>query len=149
MYFLLEMKKRNDKFNPKRAFLVPTPENLQLCIRLARTVGYGGNPEHKMNPGDFGLTPASDPRPGKSLCDSVAILTRSKALRHLRAGLKKGLASNRFVAGWPKNIWSVSDNGIALEAQLENAQVGTYHGYPMPESDPFAEEVLKRWNLKL
>lgn len=60
--------------------------------------------------------------------------------------MKKCLVSDRFVDGWPKNIWSVTDEGIALEAQLENAEFGSYHGYPMPDSDPFIEDVLKRWN---
>lgn len=35
--------------------------------KLASQVKYGGNPEHKRNPGNFGLTPPSGPRPGKSL----------------------------------------------------------------------------------
>jgi len=61
------MKRRNNKFNPKRALAELTPENLQLCASLAQKVKYGGNPEHKKNPGDFGLSPPSDPRPGKSL----------------------------------------------------------------------------------
>jgi hypothetical protein len=34
----------------------------------------------------------------------------------------------------------------ALEAQLEGD--GRYHGYPMPENDPFREEVLTRWEQK-
>ena len=60
--------------------------------------------------------------------------------------MKKGVVSDRFVDGWPKNIWAVMDNGIALESQLENPYNGTYHGYPMPDSDPFIAEVVKRWN---
>ncbi|APR03771.1 hypothetical protein Tchl_0907 [Thauera chlorobenzoica] len=38
-------------------------------------------------------------------------------------------------------------SGIPLEAQLENAAKGVYHGYPMPESDPLAAEVLSRWSM--
>ncbi|MDY0962950.1 hypothetical protein [Massilia sp. CFBP9026] len=142
------MKRRNNKFNPKRALAELTPENLQLCASLAKKVKYGGNPEHKRNPGDFGLSPPSDPRPGKSLCDGVAVFTRAEAVRYLRAGLKRGLISDRFISGWPKNIWSVTESGVALEAQIENVLLGVYHGYPMPDSDPFVEDVLKRWNSK-
>lgn len=142
------MKRRENKYNPKRALWELSAENLQICALLAKKVRYGGNPEHKKNPGDFGLTPPSGPRQGKSLCDVVAIFTRAEALRYLRIGLKKGLVSDRFVDGWPKNIWSVTENGVALEAQIENPQLGSYHGYPMPDSDPFVEEVLARWNLK-
>jgi len=43
---------------------------------------------------------------------------------------------------FPQNIWAVTDTGIPLEAQLENNVQGAYHGYPMPESDPFRETVL-------
>jgi hypothetical protein len=28
---------------------------------------------------------------------------------------------------------------------LENPAIGAYHGYPMLEDDPLAEEVLERW----
>jgi len=59
--------------------------------------------------------------------------------------LRKGLISERCNGDWPKNIWAVTDNGIALEAQLENPETGTYHGYPMPESDPLATEIAKLW----
>jgi hypothetical protein len=46
---------------------------------------------------------------------------------------------------WPKNVWSVTEDGIAIEAQLENPELGSYHGYPMPETDPLSQEVLRRW----
>ena len=58
--------------------------NLEQCdfkhlSDLASQAKYGGNPEHKMNPGDFNLTPPSSPRAGKSLCDSVKVFTRREA----------------------------------------------------------------------
>ena len=40
----------------------------------------------------------------------------------------------------------VTKEGIPLEAMLENAGDGTYHGFPMPESDPFRDKVLELWN---
>ena len=113
---------------------------------LADTITYGGNPEHKKNPGDFGLTPPSDPRLGKSLCDVVSIFSRAAALSILKEGLRKGVVSDRMVGSWPKNIWAVTQDGAPLEAQLENPLLGSYHGYPMPESDPFASEIRRRWS---
>lgn len=139
------MKKRNGKFNSKRKML-----NLEKCdfkdlSNLASQTQYGGNPEHKMNPGDFNLTPPSSPRSGKSLCDSVKVFTRKEALALLRQGIKNGLVSDRFTGLWPpKNVWSVMDDGIALEAQLELPEQGSYHGYPMQKTDPFYEEVIKQ-----
>ena len=66
----------------------PDPSVLQ---DLAARVRYGGNPEHKRNPGDFGLTPSARLRADKTACDEVGITKRQVALRLLREGIKKGL----------------------------------------------------------
>ncbi|HSQ08918.1 MAG TPA: hypothetical protein VLM84_14675, partial [Chromatiaceae bacterium] len=79
------------------------------------------------NPGDFGLTPPSCPRADKSLCDVARIFRRKDALVLLRAGIGRGQP---------------------VEAQLENQAQGTYHGYPMPESDPFRNVVLEQWSRR-
>lgn len=139
------MKTRYNQFNPKRRLKACDAHELARLAALADRVQYGGNPEHKKNPGDFGLTPPADPRPGKSLCDGIGVFTRFEALELLKAGLAKGLISDRFVGDWPKNIWSMTAQGRPLEAQLENPDQGTYHGYPMPDSDPFASVVAQRW----
>ncbi len=131
------------RFNMKRR--IRAMQDPELRDRLARSINYGGNPEHKRNPGDFGLTPPSHPRSDKSLCDTVNIFARHEAESLLRAGVARGLISEREQNGYPQNIWSVTDNGYPLEAQLENPEKGTYHGYPMPENDPFRDEVLKTW----
>lgn len=140
------MRQRNAKFNTKRRMRDRDPDAMGDWAELAKSVSYGGNPEHKKNPGDFGLTPPSAPRPGKSLCDTVEVFSREVALKYLRSGLKRGLVSERETNGWPQNIWSVTDAGEALEAQLENPELGSYHGYPMPASDPMSSEVVRRWN---
>jgi hypothetical protein len=139
------MQRRNNQFNPKRRIQKCSEVDATVCTELASKVTYGGNSEHKKNPGDFGLTPPSGPRAGKSLCDSAKIFSRKEALKYLKQGLAKGLISDRYKGLWPQNIWSVTNDGIPLEAQLENPETGSYHGYPMPQSDPLAEEVLQRW----
>ncbi len=139
------MRNRYNQFNPKRRFIQPDAEQLARLRELANSVAYGGNPEHKKNPGDFGLTPPSDPRRGKSLCDTAGIFRRTDALGLLQEGLRRGLVSDRHEHGWPKNIWAVTSHGMALEAQLENPVLGSYHGYPMPASDPLANEVIEKW----
>ena len=118
------------------------PGELEL---LADSVKYGGNPEHKSNPGDFQLHPPAQPRADKTLCDAVGIFKRAKALELLREGVRRGLISEQTRGEFPQNIWSVTKNGEPLEAQLENQAQGIYHGYPMPMNDDFREEVLKRW----
>ena len=73
-------------------------------------------------------------------------MRRAEALRLLRAGIQWGLVSEQWRGGYPQNVWSVTDDGYPLEAQLENAGTGAYHGYPMPKTDPFRDTVLKRWS---
>jgi hypothetical protein len=90
------MKTRNQKFNPKRKMLDMGKCDLQRLSALANDVKYGGNPEHKKNPGDFNLTPPMSPRPGKSLCDAVKIFTKKEALELLQKGLRNGLVSDHF-----------------------------------------------------
>jgi hypothetical protein len=138
--------KRRKGFSPKRRIRQKVdPRYLET---LAQTITYGGNPEHKRNPGDFGLTPPSHPRPDKTLCDKVKVFHRGAATDLLRAGCTKGLISEQQRGAFPQNIWAVSDGGFPLEAQLENVEQGTYHGYPMADSDPFGEMVLKYWSQR-
>lgn len=136
------MKPRRNRYNTKRK-LCSTAADAEI---LATGVSYGGNPEHKRHPGDFGLTPiAAHCRSDKSRCDETGIVTRAAALRLLRAGIRRGLISEQRRNGWPQNIWAVTDDGQPVEAMLENSAQGAYHGYPMPQDDPLRTEILKRW----
>lgn len=139
--------RRGKTYNAKRHICEPPPTPTEL-ERLARQVGYAGNPEHKRNPGDFGLTPPSCPRADKSLCDVARIFRRKDALALLRAGIGRGLISRQWVDKFPQNVWAVTEDGQPVEAQLENQAQGTYHGYPMPESDPFRNVVLEQWSRR-
>ncbi|WP_428150657.1 hypothetical protein [Brevundimonas sp.] len=112
---------------------------------LANRLAYGGNPVHKRNPGDFNLTPPAAPRPNKTLCDAADIFRRRLALDLLKAGVRKGLTSAWTGEGFPKHIWAVSANGVALEAKLDDARTGRYHGYPLLGDDPFSDVVHKAW----
>jgi len=134
-----------ESFNPKRALSdtgALSPAQIKQWVAKAR---YGGNPEHKRNPGDFGLTPPAGARMGKALCDKVGIFTKNAALELLQEGFRRGLVSRQQRDGWPQNVWIVTSTGEPLEAQLEGN--GIYHGYPMPESDPFRDIVLQRAGL--
>ena len=58
---------RRNRFNPKRRICeAADPSDLEGIAGRVRDVG---NPEHKRNPGDFGLTPPAQPRADKTLCD--------------------------------------------------------------------------------
>ena len=143
--------KRRTQYNPKRRIL--DDPDAELLKNLADNIQYGGNPEHKRNPGDFGLTPPASPRPHKSLCDDVGVFNKAEALSLLKSGVDKGLISVQKGQGgfFPQNIWTVkklAKGVVALESQLENPLSGIYHGYPMPNNDPMSKVVLDRWNIK-
>ena len=138
----LHMKRRKG-FNNKRKLQSGSvsPELLALVDQVT----YGGNPEHKRNPGNFGLKPPADPRPYKTLCDDCGIFDVAIAESLLRSGLERGFTSQQMKGRWPQNIWAVTDKGYPVEAQLENKDQGTYHGYPMPESDPMRDIIYNLW----
>jgi len=137
------VKRRPCEFNRKRRIDASvTQEQLDAW---AGAVTYGGNPEHKKNPGDFGLSPPASPRADKELCDEIEIFRRSEALALLKDGLKAGLVSVQRVGEFPQNIWAVTNAGVAVEAQLENRETAAYHGYPLSENDPFSFSVLQAW----
>ncbi len=75
---------------------------------LAQRTCYGGNPEHKRHPGDYGLTPPSNPRPGKTLCDAFERILQVEAERLLAEGIKKGMVSIQQRNGWPQNVWAAA-----------------------------------------
>ena len=131
------------RFNDKRR--IRSPSGIENLSDLAARVTYTGNPFHKSNPGDFGLTPPASPREDKTLCDSVDILSRAVALRLLRRGIERGLISVQMRGEFPQNVWVVDENGSPLEAQLENRTQGDYHGYPLALNDPFRDQVLAFW----
>jgi len=137
-------------FNPKRQLARPpqSAEERQYLAELAARACYGGNPEHKSNPGDFGLDPPSQPRQGKTLCDGAGIFTRAIAEGLVREGIRRGLVSQAGRGEWPKNVWAVTAGGVPVEAMLENRETGTYHGYPMPDHDPLSAQVLERWTSR-
>lgn len=140
------MTDRDATFNPKRR-LLPAEDARRLQERLAALaaeVRYGDNPEHKRQAGDFGLTPPAAARRGRTLCDAAGIFRRAEALDCVQAGLKLGLVDARWRGeGWPRLVWTVSEGGVPLEAQLDGD--GVAHGYPMPEVDPLRVTVLARW----
>lgn len=138
--------KRYQKFNSKRRLANAEQLSPDERKKLAENVTYTGNPEHKRSPGDFGLTPPAQPRRGKTLCDGASIFRRSDALHYLRDGLERGAVSEKFIDGWPKIVWAVTEDGTPLEAQRDGK--GSYHGYPMPPEDPMAAEVKRFWKAE-
>ncbi len=129
-------------YNKKRRLAVSVSDDERRRLLAIR---YGGNPEHKRNPGDFGLTPPAQPEPDSSLCDEIAVFKRAEALALLVEGVRRGMISEQRVGDFPQNIWGRTPAGRFVEAQLENRGSGTYHGYPVPVQDPFLSTLEAAW----
>ena len=142
------MKKRAAAFNPKRKLAAADYWSPDERTSRADRAPYGGNPEHKRTPGDYGLTPPTSPRPGKMLCDADRPLLKAEAERLSKEGLRKGMISQRGSPVWPQNVWAVSDEGQVFEAQLENEVQGIYHGYPLQSDDDFGVVVMYEWRKR-
>ena len=118
-------------------------------VRLRGEARYEGSPYHKRNPGDFGLTPPSQPRPDKTLCDEAGIKNRSEAESLFAQAIERGLVSrSESAAKFPKQIWVVDESGRVFEAMHGGTREGRYHGYPIRRSDPLFGDVSKAWNKK-
>lgn len=133
------------RFNQKRRIASTVPARPELD-ELVRRVRYVGSPYHKRSPGDFGLSPPTQPRPDKTLCDDAGIKKVAQAQSWLEEGVRRGLLSADWQDGFPKHVWAVTDDGTVLEARYSNEGPGHYHGYPLFEPDPFRLVVLERWN---
>jgi len=140
--------RRRHGFNPKRRIAPAGMDAVSDLEELALRARYGGNPEHKRTPADYGLTPPSRPRKGKTLCDGNGPFAKDAAMQLLKSGIAKGLISLARSGEWPQNVWAVSVSGEAFEAQLENSEQGIYHGYPMPAADRFRVLVIEEWNRR-
>lgn len=140
--------RRNGCYNPKRKVASRGEHVSSERSRLILSVVYAGNPEHKKRPNDYGLNPPTNPRPGKTLCDAQGFFKKSDAEALLQHGIEKGMVSTQNRNGWPKNVWAVSDSGSVFEAQLENSESGSYHGYPLPEDDDFRNDVIREWKTR-
>lgn len=140
------------KFNPKRKLAPRGSHSAEELERLVQAADCSGNPLHKRNPGDFGLTPPAQARrpsseqQSRSLCDTAEVFKRVEAVRYLRERLRRGMISEARINGWPKQVWAVTDDGYPLEAQRDRD--GSYHGYAMPKEDPMADEIKEQWEAR-
>ena len=140
--------KQRTAYNPKRQLADAQDDTTKACAEQAQRATYTGNAHHKKRPNDYGLTPATDPRPGKTLCDADGQFSKDQAVSLLLAGAKLRMVSKQVRNGWPQNIWAVGNDGEAFEAQLENQELGHYHGYPMPAEDDFRKVILDEWKKR-
>ena len=109
---------------------------------LRSSAWYEGAAYHKRSPGDFNLSPPSDPRPDKTLCDVAGVMRLAEAQALLSCAIEGGLVSEAVTAdGVPKQRWAIDDRGWVFEAIHGGSRPGAYHGYPILSVDPLSEVV--------
>ena len=79
----------------------------------------------------------------------MGISTKEQALGLLQEGARRGLISTRLSNGFPQNIWAVTEDGIALEAQLEKQDPRDLPRLPRVRSRPVAEHHCKTVGRKM
>lgn len=138
---------RRNSPSPKRRIAAPDALSEDDREALVTKVSYLGSGNHKRYPADYGLGRV-DPRPEKTLCDLVRPIRKAEALALLQAGVCKGMVSWPFVDGFPKYVWSVSEQGEAFEAKTHPNTPGQYHGYPLGDDDDMQATVLQTWKTR-
>lgn len=113
---------------------------------LRANARYEGSPDHKRNPGDFGLTPPANPRKDRTLCDEaeVYVLAQATALfaRAIDGGLvSEGTGRHEF----PRRMWLVAEHHV-FELKLGGSVAGRYHGFPVRRSNPYYDLIVQAWN---
>ena len=95
--------------------------------QIAREVRYIGSPEHKDMPSFAGRP---KPRGDASICPRELTENPTKALRWLRAAIRKGAVSGLREGDYPRYVW-YKDKETVYEARLVNRGNGEYKGYPL------------------
>lgn len=64
------------------------------------------------------------------------------------AGIRKKMISAINADGFPKYIWSVTDDGRVYESKTHPNTPGQYHGYPLERDDDTREYILSEWEKR-
>jgi hypothetical protein len=133
--------------NPKRRIAPITRLNESERSELVKSIRYEGSGHHKRSPADYGLERTS-PRPHKTLCDGVKVITLKEAKTLVDQGIIHGMFSDFFIGKHPKLIWSVGPDGKVYEARTDEMTPGIYHGYPLEEEDDMRNVVRQIWKTR-
>ena len=142
------MRKPTERKENQNRRLEVQPLQLARAAELSKVATYEGHGKHKRDTAGFPMSTPPSHRGTDSLCDKLSVPDWQAALRLLRKGLKNGLVSDFWFHGWPKHVWAMLPDGTVYEAKNGGSAEGAYHGYPLPESDSFAEEIRNAWKEK-
>lgn len=144
------MKRPQKRSKPKRRVMLAEAgavdrDELQ---RMETMAVYRPSPYHKPHSLSGGRRAVPAPRPDKTICDGPSARSHRNAVELLRAGFRRGMVSRQIRRGWPRNVWAVDEDRVVYEAQLSNAEIGEYHGYPMKQDDGFAAFIATEWERR-
>ena len=113
---------------------------------LVEHAAYEGSPFHKKEPHNFDLTPPTNPREDKTLCDEAGIFAKEVAFTLFATAIEVGLVSEKDkVEGFPAQLWVVDEQGRVFEIIYGGSRTGRYHGYPVRRSHPLFDKVSGAW----
>jgi hypothetical protein len=122
------------------------PKDLQA---LAARIRYVGSGLHKLRPGDYGFVPAHNPRPSKSACDELRLVSWREASELFRRGIELGMVSRFGEGDVPKYVWAVDGDGEVYEAKTKPEREVDYHGYRLGEDEKQMRDIiLKEWKRR-
>jgi len=137
------MRKRSGS-DPKRRVVAAALVSPADVEKLARTARYVGSGHHKKNPADYGFE-RTNPIPTKSLCDLTGVVPLATAQALMLSGIQKKMISPILEGGFPKYIWSVTEDRRVYESKTHPNTPGQYHGYPLEKDDDMSEYILSEW----
>lgn len=133
--------------NPKRRVVPVELVSAEDVLRLSESARYVGSGHHKRNPADYGFE-RTNPRPTKSICDMTGLVPLALAQSLMLAGIRKKMVSAILDDGFPKFIWSVTDNGQVYESKTHHNTPGQYHGYPLEKDDDMHDYIMSEWGKR-
>jgi len=133
--------------NPKRRIAAADRLGQDERAGLAVRVRYAGSGHHKRNPANYGLE-RTNPRPTKSLCDLLRVVTLEEASALIQKGIMHGMFSDFFFGAFPKFIWCVDADGEVYEAKTDSVTPGVYHGYRLEEDDDMRDYIKSVWKQR-
>lgn len=142
------MKKRRG--NPKREIARLEMLTATQREKLADMLVYVGSGHHKTKPADYGFEPPVNPRPWKSICDGLRVISVEEAKAIFRSGILKGMFSSfEYDSDVPKYVWAVDHSGEPYEAKISRGtNTSSYHGYRLEDDDDFRKKVLSEWSRR-
>lgn len=123
----LGIKRPARPYRGKQKRVHPAPDAAML-ERAAKVAAYGENPYHCSRPG--GQAPIIRAKPA-SHCPRW--WSDAEATKTLREAIAEGRVSETWEEGFPRHVWH-RDGDVLYEARHTRGPVGSFHAYPIENS---------------